>query len=374
MTTTLTVSAFHKGAVFAPEASTLLDERTGNAVTQWTCHPSIHHHPFFYVPAYSSDGKEIIFVSHRSGSPQLYSVRKESGEITQLTEREEIGEWSLHPSWQSNFVLYIAGQTGYRLDLSTLEEEAIADFSHATGMNEKGMVGAAMGVTALSWCDRYWAVRVNTANGAALTVTDLHQGHSQVILERDEIGHLSFCPDESTLLFAARTLQDRVWLINRDGSGHRRLHQRKAGTPQNPGEWITHEFWMPGRNELAFINWPHGIRAVHVETGQVRAVSTFNAWHAVTSRDGRFLVADTNFPDIGLQLLDLASGTQRVLCYPGASNAGRHWGAPFPYEAGPIPVYAPQHTHPHPSFSPDGRHVVFTSDREGHSQIYEVAH
>jgi len=43
------------------------------------------------------------------------------------------------------------------------------------------------------------------------------------------------------------------------------------------------------------------------------------------------------------------------------------------YKQGKWKVYAPQHTHPHPSFSPDGRRVVFTSDATGHSQIYEVA-
>ncbi|SVD54370.1 uncharacterized protein METZ01_LOCUS407224, partial [marine metagenome] len=51
---------------------------------------------------------------------------------------------------------------------------------------------------------------------------------------------------------------------------------------------------------------------------------------------------------------------------------GEHWAGPFPYAAGPIKVYAPQHTHPHPSFSPDSTCIVFTSDRSGHAQIYEV--
>jgi oligogalacturonide lyase len=86
------------------------------------------------------------------------------------------------------------------------------------------------------------------------------------------------------------------------------------------------------------------------------------------------MVADTNFPDIGLQLFDPrdGDGTAVTLCHPGSSNVGAHWNGPFPYEQGPIEVYAPQHTHPHPSFSPDSRQIVFTSDRTGYSQVYEV--
>ena len=42
-----------------------------------------------------------------------------------------------------------------------------------------------------------------------------------------------------------------------------------------------------------------------------------------------------------------------------------------PYDDGPVAVYAPQHTHPHPNFSPDGHYVVFASDRSGWVQVYE---
>jgi oligogalacturonide lyase len=37
-----------------------------------------------------------------------------------------------------------------------------------------------------------------------------------------------------------------------------------------------------------------------------------------------------------------------------------------------VKVFAPQHTHPHPTFSPDGSRVVFTSDSSGVAQLYEV--
>ena len=40
------------------------------------------------------------------------------------------------------------------------------------------------------------------------------------------------------------------------------------------------------------------------------------------------------------------------------------------FKQGKWTVYAPQHTHP--SFSPDGRYVVYTSNRTGHAQVYEV--
>jgi Tol biopolymer transport system component len=39
--------------------------------------------------------------------------------------------------------------------------------------------------------------------------------------------------------------------------------------------------------------------------------------------------------------------------------------------ARPVEVYAPQHTHPHPRFSPDSRYVIYTSDAGGHAQLYE---
>ena len=87
------------------------------------------------------------------------------------------------------------------------------------------------------------------------------------------------------------------------------------------------------------------------------------------------MVADTNFPDIGVQLCDPRDGVgaATTLCFPGATNMGAHWAGPFPYDNGPIEVYAPQHTHPHPTFSPDNRFVIFTSDRTGFAQIYEAS-
>src|SRR5439155_441208 len=85
-----------------------------------------------------------------------------------------------------------------------------------------------------------------------------------------------------------------------------------------------------------------------------------------------------------LCLVDSGSGEHRVLCFPGASNQGYQWEEPLPLGAsGAAPgwqtmvettrgetAYGPQWSHPHPSFSPDGRLVSYTSDAGGWPQAY----
>jgi len=358
-----------KGTCYPSESSVERDARTGALVRRVTSAPTIHHHPFFFVPAYDDAMRRLLFISHRTGTPQIFAEERASGRLVQLTDRPDLNEWSIYPTHDGRAVLFTAGATAWRLDLETLEETPLLEFA-TDQIRQEGMLGAAMGTTALSWDGRWWAIPVRFGPVARFFVIDLQTGASRVILERDEIGHPQFCPDDSNLIFYAGPLTDRVWVIERDGANHRRLYRRDAAKR----EWITHETWIPGRRELAFVDWPRGLRAVEVDSGRQRTICAFNAWHAVCNRQGTRMVADTNFPDAGLRLFDpRETGSEPVtLCYPQASNIGEHWGGPFPYEQGPVEVYAPQYTHPHPSFSPDGRYVVFTSDRTGHAQLYEV--
>lgn len=372
-----------RGKLYQPESEWQMDARTGASIRRITSFPAIHHHPFFMIPAYDRAMQWTVFTSERAGTPQIFVEERETGLLVQLTDREDLSDWSIHPSRDGRYVYFTAGTAGWRVAIPSGLEEKLVDFvkladkpsqdksevtSPDLAMREQGMVGAAMGTTAISSCDRYWAVKFNKGEEAQLAIVDTQTGQAEVILCRDSIAHLQFCPDDSNLLFYAGPLTDRVWTIQRDGSANRRLYQRA------PGEWITHETWVPGSRELALTDWPKGVRAIHVGTGQERQIATFNAWHPVCSPDGKWMVADTNFPDIGLKLFDPHDSTFApiTLCYPEASSMGAHWAGPFPYEHGPIQVNAPQHTHPHPSFSPDGRFVLYTSDRTGSAQLYEL--
>ena len=358
-----------KGTVYSTESRSFYDRQTGTHIRQVTTASAHHHHPFFIIPAYDDNMKRLIFVSNRTGTPQIFAEERSTGELRQLTDRTEFSEWSVHPSHDGKAVFFTAGTSGWRLDLETLEERELVNFA-ATDMHDEGMVAAAMGTTALSHDDKWWAVRYRVGDDSILTIVDTETGENEIILRRDSIAHLQFCPDDSNLLYYAGPLTDRVWVIHRDGSGNRRLYARNI----EKNEWITHETWIPGTRELAFVDWQRGIRCINVDTQEERQIASFNAWHAICNKDGTLMVADTNFPDIGIQLFDPRDGVgePKTLCYPNASSLGEHWDGQFPYADGPIKVYAPQHTHPHPSFSPDGKYVVFTSDRCGFAQIYEA--
>ena len=358
-----------KGDVLPSEARETRDPETGVRIRQVTNHDSIHHHPFYYVPAYDDEMRWLFFASHRTGSPQFFVERRETGELLQLTDRDDLNEWSLHSSHDGRHLYFTTKTGGWRLNMESLGEEQLVEFAGAG--KSSGMVGAGMGTTSLSHDDRWWAVPVRRDDVAQLLIVDTQTNASSIACENETIGHPQFHPNDSNLLRYGGPYDRRLWITERNGNNHRLVYERDVAKK----EWIVHECWRPRSREILTTNWPHGVMAIDTDSGDTRWVARFNAWHPMVDPTGSRMVADTKNPDIGLQLFDIAEiPTQpKMLCRAHASSAGDHWNVNHcPYDDGPVEVYAPQHTHPHPSFSPDGRKLVFTSDSSGFAQILEV--
>lgn len=357
-----------KGTVSPSESVEWTDPETGAPIRRVTSHPSIHHHPFFYVPAYDAAMRWLFFVSHRTGRPEFFAEERSTGRLIQLTDRDDLVEWSLHPSRDGRFLYFTTPDGGWRLEMESLREERIVDLAGAE--RSRGMVGAGMGTTSLSRDDRWWAIPVRRGDVAQLLVVDVETGRSSVVCKNETIGHPEFHADDPNLLRYGGPYDRRLWVVHRDGSGHRLVYERDVGKR----EWIVHECWRPGTREILTTNWPHGVMAVDVDSRRSRWVARFNAWHPMIDPTGTRLVADTKNPDIGLQLASIDDDVEpRMLCRSHATNVGDHWNTDHcPYDDGPVDVHAPQHTHPHPTFSPDGSLVLFTSDRDGHAQVHEV--
>lgn len=359
-----------KGKTFPAERRIFHDAHSSTCVRQVTQFPCTHHHPFYYVPAWDDAMQWLFFVSHRTGKPQLFAEEVATGRIVQLTDRDDLNEWSIHPSHDGRFVYFTAGHGAWRVSTESFADECLKHFGDVP-MIPKGMVGDAMGTTTLSHDDQWWAVPVRIEGAAQLHVINTSTGDDHVIAESNSIGHPQFHPRDANVLRYAGSYRERMWVVNRDGSANRLAYARDTRNKQ----WIVHEVWHPLRRELLTVDWPHGMIGVDVDTGHVRNVCSFNAWHAVISGDGKTMVCDTTYPDYGIFLFDPNDGLgePRFICKSESSNKGEHWGVGHcPYDDGPVNVNAPQHTHPHPHLSPDGRRIVFTSDRTGHAQLYEA--
>ena len=145
----------------------------------------------------------------------------------------------------------------------------------------------------------------------------------------------------------------------------------KAGTDRQfltvpYGYRATHESWSSDGNRFFFFRktrpgWsPVAICSFNKEGEDFRVhyeSDTIKLGHGVSSRDGRWFISDCQQPVINeLVLLNLTSGEAQVLCWPNSSVDGGH----------------SKIAHVHPSFSPQGNYICYTSDRSGVPQVYVV--
>lgn len=387
-----------KGDRFPSERRTAVDERTGAAVHQMTVASTINHHLYFLTRSITRDGR-LIFASYRAGAAQFYAAQFPDGEIVQLTDRAAVHGFSAHLS-PDDATLYFVRNTPaaaevWALDVSNLRERQLAAFP-----------GGSMGELALSHDGQFMVSALKQDDLYHLAVLSLDDGRettddrpatssqpvpnakppSLIHSRRGTIIHPQFSPEDNTLIEFAGDPAPRMHLIRRDGSGLRCLREHTND------EFIVHECFL-NAHELALTHWPYALRKLDLDTGTMTDIARFNAWHIAPDHAGRRILCDTAHPESGLQIVDVASGERRTLCYPGASNGGSQWrlsryatvedfaaaaargaedrGAALSWmEMKTDTVYGPQWTHPHPSWASDERSVVFTSDRTGHPQVY----
>jgi len=128
----------------------------------------------------------------------------------------------------------------------------------------------------------------------------------------------------------------------------------------------THESWTHDGSRFFFFRktrpgWsPAAICSIDQSGGDFKVhyeSDTIKLGHGTTSRDGKWFISDCQEPGTNeMVLVNLETGKGQILCFPNSSVDGGH-------EA---------HAHVHPSFSPGGKYICYTSDRTGTPQVYVV--
>ncbi len=129
------------------------------------------------------------------------------------------------------------------------------------------------------------------------------------------------------------------------------------------GYRATHEYWAPDGSKLYFHKkqvpgWvPASIGSIPKEGGDMTIYFTSDSiklGHSSVNPSQTKIVSDDQEPDKNqLILIDIPTGRYETLCWTNTSGTE-------------------QYNHVHPSFSPTGRKVIFTSDTSGSSQVYIV--
>jgi hypothetical protein len=197
--------------------------------------------------------------------------------------------------------------------------------------------------------------------------------------------HPQFHPLEPDWIEFSGDPAPRMHRVRRDGSGLECLYEH------GNDEFVVHETFLGMTGDIVFTVWPLRLCRMDWTTREIRVIAEHNAWHIAPDRAGERVLCDTNHPDRGIQVIDVANGAVRPVCLPQATNGGSQWrlsryalaedfaaarssakagGTLSWMEAGIDTVYGPQWTHPHPSWSRDERRVAFASDRSGWAQVY----
>ena len=352
-----------------PEWEIFRDERTAVQITRLTNASCISHPLYYLANSFTCDGRSLVFASDRAGKMELYRVSLVDGAIRRLTDLDGLQPFS--GNLVDDEVYFTTDGQLHCLTLEDSEDRIIAE-RRGCGFGE---------VTVSS--DRRWAAALITKQGSAgILVTRTDGSASQVILDGVRaLYHPQFHPtDPERLIYSADLPDPRMWAVSRDGGDDHCIYRNR------PEDWFVHETFLGETEEIIFSHWHRGLCSVELGGEELRTIATLSAWHVASNRNGTQIICDTHLPDVGLCLVDPRTGKHSRLCYTGASNQGTQWHEKVPLAAeGDAPgwatmvetetgetAYGPQWTHPHPSFSPDGRLVAYTSDATGWPQAYVV--
>jgi hypothetical protein len=341
-------------------------------VRQITDHPYISHPTYFLQSSFYPGDRGLFFTSYRTGSPQLFDVEYPAGAARQLTTGPAIHPFSAALSPSGEEIVFVCGGSLRAVDHRTLHQRQIADFP-----------GAQLGEPSLSH-DGWFTAAIRQGNDRGIVVGRLAGGTAQFLPFPRTVIHPQFHPLEPEWIEFAGDPAPRMHRIRRDGSGLECLYQH------DNDEFVVHETFLGRTGDLVFTVWPRKLCRMDWTTREIRTIAEFNAWHIAPNRAGTQVLCDTNHPDLGLQIVDVASGSWRTICQSRSSNQGTQWrtsryalAADFAaarsaakstnlswMETDSDTVYGPQWSHPHPSWSSDESKIAFASDRTGVAQVY----
>lgn len=370
----------HVGRVWKSERATERDPVSGVAKVRLTNYLGHSHHLYFTNPGWWDGGRRLLFGSDRENASNLFSVELATGLLTQLTEfprRENPDESFLFAAVnpQRAEAYFWHNRELVALDLSTLAQRRLYRAPDGFAVNMTNVTADGRFVCSVIYEDlaRRFAVdllhgfagfaQYHAARPLSRVVEIAVDGAGDRVLFEEHywIGHINTSPTRADWLTFCHEgpwaeVDNRIWGLNRATGNVWKIR------PTEPGERVGHEYWLADGETIGFhgnTKLGHGQATfgfIGFDNSQHVEVPFPTDSHHFHSNTREWIVGDGP-PDQTNVLLWHYDGREfsapRALC---RHRSSAHW----------------QNTHVHPRFSPDGRHVVFTSDDSGYGQVYVV--
>lgn len=370
------------GTVWPSEITEYQDPTTGALMRRLTGGEAHNHHLYFTATSYTRDG-HLVIGSQRTGTPQLFLLRKPEGQLVQLTDEAGVSTLSgcVHPS--EDVLYYVAGRQLKRLDLETFATEVLYEAPEGFRLSLPSITGdgsrlalaysealplsTERGVIYSTMAEHYYrrppscVLTVETADGAAKVIWGEHAWISHVIISPVDRDCVVFCHEGGSWV------KQRMWTVNAS-----KLHQEAQPLMvQRPGEVAYHEYFLrdgqvgvqmkatgpDGKAEFyhCFMRPDGTWLRQYLLGGEC-------AGHIQSNSDNSLRIGDRGHRFMG----DTAGATMMSLYRFDGGRDRCSWlcehGGDFSLQIG----------HPHPIFSPDNRYGLFTSNKGGVCQVYEV--
>lgn len=335
-------------AKWSPAFESYKDEKTGALVRRLT-RSGKNTIVYQTHPQWVNGMDFFLYYSDRTGSNRPHVLQLETAEDRPLTQRP-VGDLAL--SWRQP--LAYALSEGRIVELDVLASFAGNNQGRDVCAWPREMPPSGGMFVSADHKTLYAGATIEPDKKWALLALDIATAKWRTVVELDHwLGHIQANPaNPDLIMFCWETGGDspqRTWLVNSDGTGLRPCYK------ETYEEWVTHEVWW-GAHEVLFTVWPyddahkaqpHGVFLYDIHSERHVELYRMPAWHTHGSPDKRWAMAD-DF-DRNIWLIDPDARERRLL-----SQGHKH---------------AALSTHPHASFTPDSRGIVFNSVRFGAQDI-----
>ena len=355
----------------ASERITRIDPTTGIKVIQLTSYPTPSMHLDYAWPSVTPDNQCVVFLCQRAASRaapwDIFRCDTDGLNLYQLTDRAPGGNTghhhdipsvtmtldgrSLYVIWPSeNILCTVDVETGSVDELVPLAE--FAPQGHLIGGIRISSSGERlfMGVRSYEHGGGH-VLRVDLATGAATTfetdasVDACYPNQPRLLITRNFMKLGTTTTADGTRIYANdRDVPMELWSCDENGDDMRYVCPKM----------FAHATMLGRTGHIQGTGYPphRCIWVVEEGGGPYKLVSGPYFWHSGASYDGEWIVSDTNWPDVGLQLIHVPTRRFRTLCHAGAAQDHSQFG------------------HAHPALGHDGRIAVFASDRTGVNRVY----